>query len=519
MDILIAVLAILVAIAILFEIARRIGVPYPTLLVLGGLGLAFVPGLPKIQLAPDLILLVFLPPLLFSAAADSPSRDLRANLAPLLRLSIGLVIFTMVTVAVVVHAIIPDLSWAAAFTLGAIVGPTDALAATTVFRRLGAPRVIRTLIEGEALFNDATALVAYRTAAFAAVSGTFILSDALAGFVVAAVGGIAIGAIVGRVSGEILGRLDDPPVEVLISVVIPFAAYLPADQLGLSGVLAAVTAGLVIGSRLGTILTPSSRVLYLTSWKMIGFVLNGFVFVLIGLELPDILQGLAGRSPTQIIGLAALVCAVVVAARIIWVFASSLLPGTPRRVIAARDPRLATRLTFVVSWAGLRGAVSLAAALALPADFPERDLFLLLTFAVILVTLVGQGLTLPRVLQWAGWNGIEPDGDEATVARSAAYQAGLDEIERARPNWPDHQPLFDRLESGLRDRTQHLATEDPDETAERRKERIEHEEIQRGVIAAQRTAVIELRDGGGINDQTLRLIERELDLEELRMEG
>jgi monovalent cation/hydrogen antiporter len=259
--------------------------------------------------------------------------------------------------------------------------------------------------------------------------------------------------------------------------------------------------------------------LWLTSWKMIGFVLNGFVFVLIGLELPDILQGLAGRSPTQILGLAVLVCVVVVAARIIWVFASSLLPGTPRRVIAARDPRLATRLTFVVSWAGLRGAVSLAAALALPAGFPERDLFLLLTFAVILVTLVGQGLTLPRVLQWAGWNGVEPDGDEATVARSAAYQAGLDEIERARPNWPDHQPLFDRLESGLRDRTQHLATEDPDETAERRQERIEHEEIQRGVIAAQRTAVIELRDGGGINDQTLRLIERELDLEELRMEG
>jgi CPA1 family monovalent cation:H+ antiporter len=519
MDILIAVLAILVAIAILFEIARRVGVPYPTLLVLGGLALAFVPGLPKIQLAPDLILLVFLPPLLFSAAAESPSRDLRANLAPLFRLSIGLVIFTMVIVAAVAHTMIPDLSWAAAFTLGAIVGPTDALAATTVFRRLGAPRVIRTLIEGEALFNDATALVAYRTAALAAVSGTFILSEALGGFVVAAVGGIAIGAIVGRVSGEILRRLDDPPVEVLISVVIPFAAYLPADQLGLSGVLAAVTAGLVIGSRLGTILTPSSRVLWLTSWKMLGFVLNGFVFVLIGLELPDILQGLGGRSPTQILGLAALVCVVVVAGRIVWVFASSLLPGSPRRIIAARDPRLATRLTFVVSWAGLRGAVSLAAALALPAGFPERDLILLLTFAVILVTLVGQGLTLPRVLRWAGWNGVEPDGDEATVARAAAYQAGLDEIERARPDWPGHQPLFDRLESGLRDRTQHLATEDPDETAERRQERIEHEEIQRGVIAAQRTAVIELRDGGGINDQTLRLIERELDLEELRMEG
>jgi Na+/H+ antiporter len=513
-----AVLLILVAIAIVYEIARRIGVPYPTLLVLGGLGLAFVPGLPRIELEPDLVLLVFLPPLLFSAAAESPIRDLRANLAPLVRLSIGLVLFTMVLVAVAAHALVPGLSWPAAFTLGAIVGPTDALAATTVFRRLGAPRIIRTLIEGEALFNDATALVAYRTAVLA-VSTSFILSESAAGFVVAAAGGVAIGAVVGRVSGEILRRLDDPPVEVLISVVIPFAAYLPADELGLSGVLAAVTAGLVIGSRLGTILSPSSRILWLTTWKMIGFVLNGFVFVLIGLELPEILESLGNRPPSELLGLAALVSGVVVGARIVWVFASSLLPGSPRRAIARRDPRLATRLTFVVSWAGLRGAVSLAAALALPATFPERNLILFLTFAVILVTLVGQGLTLPRVLRWADWDGVEPEGDEATLARNAAYQAGLEEVQRARDDWPGHQPLFDRLESGLRDRTQHLATEDPDETAERRQERVEHEEIQRGVIAAQRAAVIELRDRGQINDLTLRLIERELDLEELRMEG
>jgi Na+/H+ antiporter len=520
LDALTAVLAILVAIAILFEIARRVGVPYPTLLVLGGLGLAFVPGLPRIVLEPNLVLLVFLPPLLFTAAAESPIRDLRANLAPLVRLSIGLVIFTTVIVGVVAHEAISGLSWAAAFTLGAIVGPTDALAATSVFRRLGAPRALRTLIEGEALFNDATALVAYRVAwPLAMVSGAFVLSDALWGFVIAGLGGIAIGALVGRISGEILRRIDDPPVEVLISIVIPFAAYLPADRLHLSGVLASVAAGLVIGGRLGTILTPNSRVLWLTTWKMIGFILNGFVFVLIGLQLPDILRGLGGRSPIEILGLAALICIVVVVGRIVWVFASSLLPGSPRRIVARRDPRLATRLTFVVGWAGLRGAVSLAAALALPEGFPERDLILLLTFSVILVTLVGQGLTLPRVLRWANWDGVEPDGDEATAARVAAYQAGLDEIDRARPDWPDHQPLFDRLESGLRDRSRHLATEDPAETEERRQERVEHEAIQRGVIGAQRMAVIELRDRGEINDTTLRLIERELDLEELRMEG
>lgn len=519
MDTLTAVLAILVAIAILFEVARRVSVPYPTLFVLGGLGLAFVPGLPRISLEPDLVLLVFLPPLLFTAAVGTPIRDLRANLAPLARLSIGLVLFTMVIVAVVAQAAVPALGWAAAFALGAIVAPTDALAATTVFRRLGMPRRIVTLVEGEALFNDATALVAYRAAVLAVVSGSFVLSESLASFAVAAVGGIAIGYLVGRVGGELLRRLDDPPVEVIISLVLPFAAYLPADRFGLSGVLAAVVAGLVIGSRLGKILSPTSRVLWLATWKMVGFVLNGFVFVLIGLEMPAVLEGLGGRQPAEIAALVVLVCAVVVLTRIVWVFLSSLLPGSPRRDIARSDPRLATRLTFVVSWAGLRGAVSLAAALALPADFPERNLILLLTFSVILVTLVGQGLTLPAVVRWAGWDGVEPDGDEATVARVAAYQAGLDEIERARADWPTHKPLFDRLESGLQDRTQHLATEDPDETAERRQERIEHEEIQRGVIAAQRAAVIELRDRREINDQTLRTIERELDLEELRMEG
>ena len=519
MGVLTTILVVLVAVAILYEVAQRVGVPYPALIVLGGVGLAFIPGLPRLTLEPDLVLLVFLPPLLFSAAVGTPLRDLRTNLAPIARLSIGLVLFTMAVVAIVAQWAIPGLGWAAALTLGAIVAPTDALAATTVFRRLGTPRIVVTLIEGEGLLNDATALIAYRAAVVAVASGSFILAQALGDFVIAAVGGVALGILVGRLAIEILRRLDDPPVEVAISLVIPFAAYLPADYFHMSGVLAAVAAGLVIGRRLGTILTPSSRILWLSTWKMVGFILNGFVFVLIGLQLPEILAGLGTRSTANVLGLIALVSAAVIAARFVFVFTASLLPGSPRRVLARTDPSLAWRLTFVVSWAGLRGAVSLAAALALPATFPERNLILLLTFAVILVTLVGQGLTLPLVLRHVHWDGAEPDGDEARFARERAYQAGLDEVARARPDWPTHQPLFDRLESGLRDRGGHLATEDPDETEERRQERVEHEEIQRGVIGAQREAVIELRDRGEINDQTLRTIERELDLEELRMEG
>jgi monovalent cation/hydrogen antiporter len=513
-----AVLAITVAIALLYEVARRINVPWPSLFVLGGLALGFVPGIPKISLQPELVLLVFLPPLLFNAAIESPIRDLRTDVWPIARLSIVLVLLTAIVVGAVVHYV-AGLDWAPALAFGAIVGPTDALAATAVFRRIPIPRRIVALVEGESLFNDATALVAYRTAVIATTSGTFVLAEAIGGFLAATIGGIAIGLAVGALAAQLLRRLDDPPVEVVLSLVIPFAAYLPADRLGLSGVLAAVAAGLVIGSRLGTIIGAQTRVLWLSTWKMVNFLLNGFLFVLIGLELPTILAGVGDPSPLQLAGLIAVVGVAVIGTRFLYVELASRLPNGPRAQIAVYNKELARRLTIVFGWSGLRGAVSLAAALALPADFPERNLLLLLTFAVIVITLVGQGLTLPYLTRWAAWDGVEFDGDEVTRARVVAYEAGLAEIVRARGQWTEHLPLLDRLESGMRDRTEHLATEDPDETAERRKERIEHEEIQRGVIDAQRAAVIELRDKREINDRTLRLIERDLDLEELRAEG
>lgn len=393
------------------------------------------------------------------------------------------------------------------------------LAATTIFARALVPRVVSTLIEGEALFNDATALNAYRAAVIAAVSGTFVVANAVGGFAVAAMGGIVIGFLVGRAAAAIVRRLDDPPVEVVISLLIPFAAYLPADRFGMSGVLAAVTAGLIIGRRLGTILSPSSRVLWLTTWQMVGFLLNGLIFVLIGLALLDALRGLGPVSPLEMLGGAVVVSGVAIGTRFAWVFGSSLLPGSPRRLIARRDPGLAGRLTFLVAWTGLRGAVSLAAALALPADFPSRNMILLLTFGVILATLVGQGLTLPRVLRWVHWDGVEADGDEATRGRSIMYQAGLDAIRTARPRWPGHEPLLDRLESDLRNRGQHLSAGDSQETATRIQEHLEHAELYRDVIGAQRAAVIALRDAGEVNDTTLRALERELDLEELRMES
>ena len=520
MEPLIAALAILVAIAILYFVAGRVGLPYPTLFVLGGLALGLVPGIPRIHLEPDLVLVVFLPPLLFIAAIETPIRELRSYMAPITRLAFGLVIATIVVVGVVADRMIPGLGGPAALILGAIVAPTDALAATSVFRRLGVPRVVQTLIEGEALFNDATSLVIYRTGLLAFASATtLLLVDTAVGLGLAIVGGVAIGVVVGWVGAQVIARLDEPTVEVLLSFVIPFAAYLPADYFGVSGVLAAVTAGLIIGSRLGRILTARSRILWLGAWKIGGFVLNGFVFVLIGLELPVIADSLGSRPLVEIVSAVVVISGVVVLTRFVWTYLSSLLPNSPYRVVARTDRVLAGRLRFIVAWSGLRGAVSLAAALALPATFPERDLVLLIVISVILVTLVGQGATLPLLVRRATSDTAPIEADEETVARVAAYRAGLAELDRQRPQWPGHQPLLDRLESGLHDRQQHLATEDPNETAERQQERVEHEQIQLAVIEAQREAVTNLRDSGEINDETLRLIERELDFEELRMEA
>ncbi len=521
MDVLGALLIELIVIGVLFEIARRAGLPYPALFVLGGLALGLLHDVPHITLEPDLVLLVFLPPLLFETAFTTPLRDLRRNVWPIARLAIGLVLVTTVAVAALAYAVVPGIPWAAAFALGAIVAPTDALAATSVFRRLGVPRLVVTLVEGESLFNDATALIAYRAAVGAATAG-FVLVQAGGDFLVAGAGGIAIGVAVGLVLSEIVKWLDDPPVEVLISLLIPFAAYLPAEEVHVSGVLAVVTAGLVVGRRLGTMLSPSSRLLWLTSWSMVGFVLNGLAFVLVGLALPDVLAGLraSGEIPgTQLGALSAVVVAVVVLTRFGWVFLTSLLPGSPRRRVAERDPALSWRLTFLVGWSGLRGAVSLAAALALPLDFPQRNLLLFLTFVVILATLVGQGLTLPLVVRWVRWDGVEDGEDEMEVARATMIQAGMGAVGLARTRWPTHEPLLDRIESNLRDREEHLELEESDETEERRQEHREHEEIQLSVINAQRNAVIALRDAGEINDATLRTLERDLDLEELRMDA
>lgn len=517
------VLLLLIAATGLAVVARRFAVPYPVLLVLGGLALGFVPGLPAVALEPDVVFLLFLPPILFGAGYFTSIRDLRANIRPIGLLAVGLVLFTTVVVAVVVQAIVPGLGWAAAFTLGAIVAPPDAVAATAVFQRLGVPRRMVTILEGESLLNDATALIAYRFAVAAAATGTFSLVEAGGAFVVSAVGGVVLGLAIGVVVARLVRRIDDEVFSIVITFLAPTAAYLPAERLGLSGVLATVVAGIWVGRHAPRALSSGVRISGVASWQILLFLVNGAVFILIGLSLPQALNRLAGRPPLELLGLAVAVSLTVIIARIVWVFPATYLPrGIAWLRERDADPRPPVRNVAIVSWAGMRGVVSLAAALALPADFPERDLLIFLTFGVILATLVGQGLTLPllvRALKIDDGAGVE--GQEEAYARYVAADAAAARIEELAAEWPGHLELIDTLRAQYSHRSRHAELRqdlaEHDEEAEQ--ELLEHRHIRLAILEAEREALIALRERAAISDEIFRRVERDLDLEELRMEA
>jgi CPA1 family monovalent cation:H+ antiporter len=509
------VLLLLVLVTALTIIARRLTVPYPIVMVLGGLVLSAIPGLPEFQLPPDLVFFVFLPPLLFAGGYFTSLRDFKANLRPIVTLAFGLVIFTAAVVALVAYWLVPSLGWAGAFALGAIVSPPDAVAATAIFQRVGVPRRIVTILEGESLVNDATALVLYRFAVAAAAAGTFSLLDAGMSFVVVLVGGIAVGLVVGFAGEWLLANIRDTAIAVTITLLAPYAAYLGAESIGVSGVLATVVGGLL--ARRATRRSSSDvRVVATAAWQMLLFLLNGLVFMLIGLQLPSVLRGLTADL-TRVATVTAAVCLAVVIARIVWVYPASYLP----RLIPAigrRDPNPPWQAVFVVGWSGLRGVVSLAAALALPADFPERDLILFLVFAVILVTLVGQGLTLPLVIKKLGVVSKDDASHDEVHARGLTTEAALARLEELRAQWPGHVELVDQL----RDRYAHRARHDEqhhEDGGAAEQELLEHGLIRREVIDAERQAALDLYERGVIAEEVLRRLERDLDLEDLRMEA
>lgn len=518
-------LLLLVVVAVTVTVARRLGMPYPMLLVLVGLAIGLVPGLPRFELEPDLVLVVFLPPLLFAAAWQTPIRDFRQNIRPIGLLSVGLVLFTTVFVGLTAHLVVPGLPLAAAMALGAIVAPPDAIAATAILRRLNVRRRIVTVLEGESLVNDATALTAYRVAVIAAMTGVFVVTDALGRFALALAGGVVVGLAVAIVAAWFWRRLFDPPVEVALSALIPYAAYLPAEKLGASGVIAVVTAGLYLGYRSSRILDADARILAGGVWQIVTFLLNGFAFLLIGLQLPLIVDDVRDRPTSELVVAAVAVSLAVVAARLVWVYPATYLPRWLSAKLGHRQPPPAPHVPFVIAWAGMRGAVSLAAAMALPLAFPERDLLLYLTFVVILVTLLGQGLTLPWMVRRLGLSRGGEEDREEREARATATRAAVEELARLRERWPEHLPLIETIEARYAHRIEHFGEEGSEGDAEDgaggqggHTERSEHLAIMSALLAAERESVIELRDRGVISDEVLRRIERELDLEELRLE-
>jgi CPA1 family monovalent cation:H+ antiporter len=518
------VLGLLLAVVALSVAARRLRVPYPILLVVGGLALGLIPGLPEVTLEPDLVLVVFLPPLLYVSAFFANLRDLRADLRTISLLSVGLVIATAFAVGAVAHELV-GLSWAAALTLGAIVSPTDPLAATQILRRLNAPRRVSTVLEGEGLINDGTALVLYRAAIGAAVGGAFSAADAGLRLVLAPAGGVAIGLAVGWLVAWVRRRIDDTPTEITISIFTGYAAYLPAEALGVSGIIAAVTAGIYLGWRGPELASASTRLEGFAFWEILVFLLNSLLFILIGLQLPLVLDGLGDRSIASLAGYAVAVSGAVIAMRFAWVFITTAIIRAVDRRAVQRTRRASWRTRVIVAWCGMRGAVSLAAALAIPietdagAPFPGRDLVIFLTFAVILATLVLQGLSLPWLIRRLGVRDDGLEEQEELKARLAASKAALARIDAlAEEDWtrPDS---VERMRNFYEWRTRRFAA---------RAGRIEddgyeeqssaYQRMVREVLEAQRRAVVRLRNQGVISNDVMHRIERELDLEDSRLE-
>jgi CPA1 family monovalent cation:H+ antiporter len=515
-----------VLVAGLNVVALRLSLPYPIVLVIGGLIVGAIPGIPDITLNPDLVLVIFLPPLLYSAGVFADLQALRSNLRPILLLSIGLVLATTGVVAVLAHELL-GLSWALSFALGAIVSPTDPVAATAIMRGLGVPRRLVDVIEGESLVNDASALVVYRVAVSAAVGGSFSASHAALELVGAAVGGIAIGAVVGYALVSIRRHIDDTTTQLTVSLLSGYAAFIPADLVGASGVLAVVTTGLLVGWHAPVLISPQTRLESNAMWRILIFLLNATLFMLIGLQLPVILDGVEGRSAAELAGYSAAVVGAVLATRMVWSFTVVYIIRALDRRPQLRARRTSWRYRLISSWSGMRGAVSLAAALALPlhtdagAPLPDRDLILFITFALILVTIVGQGLTLPWLIRRLG---VREDGadieHEEIRARLVAAEAALrclDEVEGE--GWA-REDTIERMRGLYRFRQRRFKVRagkiDDEDGIEDRS--LAYQRLIHAVSTAQREAVVQLRNNGDISSDVMHKLERELDLEESRLE-
>jgi Na+/H+ antiporter len=535
------IVVLLAVSAALRVVARLLKVPHPVLLVLAGLGLVFVPGLPQPDLDPGTLFLVFVPPLLYLAAFTTSLRDFRAYFGPIARYGTLVVLLTMVAVALVAHAVSPEFTWPAAFVLGAIVSPPDPVAAVAVLRTLGAQRALVTILEGEGLVNDATALVAYRIAVAAAVTGSFSPGHAVLRFILTGTGGVLVGLAVGWLIGQLRSRMGRfPIVENTVSLLTPFFAYLPAEWLGLSGVLSVVAVGLYLGRQGPRIVQAATRVQAESMWLMVQFILESLIFILVGLELPSVIRALRTHSLQVLLGYALLITLAVIVVRVLYTFAAAAV----LRWIRARrkgQPFAPTwRQAAFLGWAGLRGGDSLVIALALPVttaaghSFPARELIIFLTFAVIFATLVVQGFTLaPLLRRWKLTESGEADTEEAHARRVMA-EAGLRRLDAETKRYAVDPETVRYLQEwyrrrlrrwSARDRERHGAKDDDHARltgsdggqAERASEG--YRRLRMAMIEDERKAVVGLRDQGVIGDDVMRQVQRDLDLETMLLES
>ncbi len=509
-------------------IAKRIGLPYPIVFVVGGVALAFLPNLPTFSLDPQLIFLIVLPPLLIFGGWTTDWFAFKRDIRTIALLAVGLVLVTAIVVAMLAHHAF-GLSWPLAFALGAIVAPPDAVAAEAIFERFSIPRRIMAILTGESLVNDATALVLYRFAVAAAVAGTFSLRAATLNFVVVAIGGIVIGFLCSYVFVAALRflrdhDLDDAMLVTVVLLIVPYAAYLPAEALGVSGVLAAVTAGITLGRRAPVVMSSESRVVGASVWDLMTFLLNAFVFLLIGMRLRPILSSM--NAPWKTFAWdAAVVCVAVIVVRIVWVFAAYhlsrlLLPRVRKNGSASWQALL------LVGYSGMRGIVSLAAALALPytnsagTPLQGRAEIIVITVAVILVTLVGQGLTLSPLIKWLGVSEESSAQRQGTSVRIKALKAGLERLHELEPfdsavEWEVAGRLLREYEDRIDHLQGHLKGEE-DGGEEPPESSIDHR-LQNEALRAERSEIRRLRGAGEIPDSVYRDIEYDLDLADLRL--
>jgi len=513
-------------VAVVAVIANRLKIPPSILLVLTGLLIALVPGLPPVELAPELVLLLILPPFIYTSAFLMSWREFQFSLRPITLLSVGGVVFTTLAVAAAAHWLM-DIEWPVAFVLGAIVSPPDAIAPLAIARRMEVPRRIVVILEGEALANDATALILYRFAVGAVTVGIFSFTEAAGIFAAIVVGEILWGVGVGWLMLRLRRWVNDPPIEILLSILTPFLAFWPPAYLGGSGVLATVTAGLYVSWNGPRLISPATRLQGVFFWEFFTYAIEGMVFLITGLQARTVISRIGHYPLSQLAVSIAVITAVVIVARFVWVVPAAYLPRWLFPAIRRKDPSPPWQWSFLLAFTGIRGIVSLAAALAIPLatstgqPFPYRDLILFLTFSVILITLVGQGLLLPWVirglgLQHAGRNEREINRIEEYQARSEAVQAAIERLDQLSVERNLPPDVIEAVRTQHRDRLEHFENRSDGDDGHKSHGDL-HDEVERLLIVAERTRINDLFRSGKLMDEARRRIERELDLREAHL--